>query len=122
MVQEWIEDGSGFRIPHIVGYKNVDRLKNKLAEHGCIFMKTEEVFDLPEKITVPVMVNSTKDFRYFMRNSIVTLPDGTELIGDTALNKRLYASQAMEYCTDKIYYFKRKVYRRHNEPKNIYTV
>lgn len=93
VVQEWIEDGSGFRIPHIVGYKNVDRLKNKLAEHGCIFMKTEEVFDLPEKITVPVMVNNTKEFGYFMRNSIVTLSDGTELIGDTALNKRLYARQ-----------------------------
>ena len=37
---EWIEDhSSGFKIPHIVGYKNVDRLKMKLAEHGAIFMK-----------------------------------------------------------------------------------
>lgn len=24
VVQEWIEDGSGFKIPHIVGYKNVE--------------------------------------------------------------------------------------------------
>lgn len=103
VVQEWIEDGSGFRIPHIVGYKNVDRLKGKLAEHGCIFMKTEEVFDIPEKITVPVMVSNTKEFRYFMRNSIVTLPDGTELIGDTALNKRLYARQLCgQYSTAKM--------------------
>lgn len=47
---EWIEDhNSGFRIPHVVGYKNVDRLKKKLAEHGAIFMKSEEVFDLPEQ-------------------------------------------------------------------------
>lgn len=103
VVQEWFEDGSGFRIPHIVGYKNVDRLKGKLAEHGCIFMKTEEVFDLPEKITVPVMISNTKEFRYFMRNSIVTLPDGTELIGDTALNKRLYARQLCgQYSTAKM--------------------
>lgn len=110
VVQEWIEDGSGFRIPHIVGYKNVDRLKNKLAEHGCIFMKTEEVFDLPEKITVPVMVNNTKDFRYFMQNSIVTLPDGTELIGDTALNKRLYARQLCgQYSTAKMTAFQNLV-------------
>lgn len=110
VVQEWIEDGSGFRIPHIVGYKNVDRLKNKLAEHGCIFMKTEEVFDLPEKITVPVMVNNTKEFRYFMRNSIVTLPDGTELIGDTALNKRLYARQLCgQYSTAKMTAFQNLV-------------
>ena len=106
VVQEWIEDGSGFKIPHIVGYKNVDRLKMKLKQHGCIFMKTEEVFDLPEKVTVPVMVTNTKEFRYFMRNSIVTLPDGTELIGDTSLNKRLYARQLCgQYSTAKLVAF-----------------
>lgn len=39
---EWIEGSeSGFRIPHITGYKNVDRLKMKLADHGAIFMKSE---------------------------------------------------------------------------------
>ena len=66
-------------------------------------MKTEEVFDLPEKITVPVMVSNTKEFRYFMRNSIVTLPDGTELIGDNTLNKRLYARQLCgQYSTAKL--------------------
>lgn len=103
VVQEWIEDGSGFKMPVIVGYKNVDRLKDKLKQHGCIFMKTEEVFDLPEKITVPVMVSNTKEFRYFMRNSIVTLPDGTELIGDNTLNKRLYARQLCgQYSTAKL--------------------
>ena len=103
VVQEWIEDGSGFKMPVIVGYKNVDRLKDKLKQYGCIFMKTEEVFDLPEKITVPVMVSNTKEFRYFMRNSIVTLPDGTELIGDNTLNKRLYARQLCgQYSTAKL--------------------
>lgn len=103
VVQEWIEDGSGFKMPVIVGYKNVDRLKDKLKQHGCIFMKTEEVFDLPEKITVPIMVSNTKEFRYFMRNSIVTLPDGTELIGDNTLNKRLYARQLCgQYSTAKL--------------------
>lgn len=93
VVTEWIDDDSGFRIPVITGYKNVDRLKSKLKQHGCIFMKTEEVFDLPEKIQIPVMVNNSKDFSRFMRNSIVELLDGTELIGDTALTKRLYARQ-----------------------------
>lgn len=110
VVQEWIEDGSGFKIPHIVGYKNVDRLKMKLKQHGCIFMKTEEVFDLPEKVTIPVMVTNTKEFRYFMRNSIVTLPDGTELIGDTSLNKRLYARQLCgQYSTAKLAAFQNLV-------------
>lgn len=93
VVTEWIDDDSGFRIPVITGYKNVDRLKSKLKQYGCIFMKTEEVFDLPEKIQIPVMVNNSKEFSRFMRNSIVELPDGTELIGDTALTKRLYARQ-----------------------------
>lgn len=93
VVTEWIDDDSGFRIPVITGYKNVDRLKSKLKQHGCIFMKTEEVFDLPEKIQILVMVNNSKEFSRFMRNSIVELPDGTELIGDTALTKRLYARQ-----------------------------
>lgn len=92
VVTEWIEDDSGFKIPVIVGYKNVDRLKAKLKQYGCIFMKTEEVFDLPEQINIPIMVSNTKEFRYFMRNSIVTIED-KELIGDTALTKRMYARQ-----------------------------
>ena len=93
VVQEWIEDDSGFKIPHITGYKNVDRLKDKLKQYGCVFMKTEEVFDLPEQVQIPVMVNNTKEYFRFMRKSIVELPDGTELIGDDKLTKRLYARQ-----------------------------
>jgi SNF2 family DNA or RNA helicase len=93
VITEWLEDDSGFKIPVITGYKNVDRLKDKLKQHGCIFMKSEEVFDLPEQIFVPVTVNTTKEYRKFMRNSLVTLPDGTELIGDTKLTKRMYARQ-----------------------------
>lgn len=92
-VTEKIDDGSGFKRNVIVDYKNVDRLKMKLKQHGCIFMKTEEVFDLPEQVQIPVEVTNTKEFRYFMRNSIVTLSDGTELIGDTKLTKRMYARQ-----------------------------
>lgn len=107
VIQEWIEDGSGFKIPHIVGYKNVDRLKAKLKQYGCIFMKTDEVFDLPDQVQIPVMITNTKEFRYFMRNSIVTLPDGTELIGDTALTKRLYARQLCgQYSSAKMAAFK----------------
>lgn len=93
VVEEWIEDGdSGFKMRVIVGYKNVDRLKAKLKQYGCIFMKTEEVFDLPEQIVIPVMVTNTKEFRYFMRNSVVTIED-KKLIGDTRLTKRMYARQ-----------------------------
>lgn len=92
-VTEKIDDGSAFKRNVIVDYKNVDRLKLKLKQHGCIFMKTDEVFDLPEQVQIPVEVTNTKEFRYFMRNDLVTLSDGTELIGDTKLTKRMYARQ-----------------------------
>ncbi len=94
---EWIEEASGFRIPHVIGYKNVDRLKMKLADHGAVFMKTEDAWKLPQTRAVTVDVKATKEYREFMKNSIVTVKDPTgkeiELIGDTTLTKRLYARQ-----------------------------
>lgn len=94
---EWIEDhNSGFRIPQVVGYKNVDRLKRKLAEHGAIFMKSEEVFDLPEQVIIPVYSKPTKEYRKFMRDAVITI-DGREFIGDTILSKRIYARMMCSY-------------------------
>lgn len=83
---------NGFPIRVIKGYKNVDRLKRKLAQYGAVFMKSEEVFDLPEKFDNKIMVNSTKEYRKFIRTSIVAI-DGKDLVGDTTLTKRLYARQ-----------------------------
>lgn len=94
---EWIEDhNSGFRIPHVVGYKNVDRLKKKLAEHGAIFMKSEEVFDLPEQMMIPIHSKATKEYRKFMRDEVITI-EGRELIGDTILSKRIYSRMMCSY-------------------------
>jgi SNF2 family DNA or RNA helicase len=94
---EWIEDhNSGFKIPHVVGYKNVDRLKKKLAEHGAIFMKSEEVFDLPEQVVIPVHSKPTKEYWKFMRDEIITI-EGREFIGDTILSKRIYARMMCSY-------------------------
>ena len=94
---EWIEDhNSGFRIPHVVGYKNVDRLKMKLAEHGAIFMKSEEVFDLPEQTVIPIHSKAPKEYRKFMRDEVITI-DGREFIGDTILSKRIYARMMCSY-------------------------
>lgn len=83
---------NGFPIRVIKGYKNVDRMKRKLAQYGAVFMKSEEVFDLPEKFDNKIMVNSTKEYRKFIRTSIVAI-DGKDLVGDTTLTKRLYARQ-----------------------------
>nr|DAZ28276.1 MAG TPA: Chromatin remodeling complex ATPase [Caudoviricetes sp.] len=94
---EWIEDhNSGFRIPHVVGYKNVDRLKKKLAEHGAIFMKSEEVFDLPEQMMIPIHSKPTKEYRKFMRDEVITI-EGREFIGDTILSKRIYSRMMCSY-------------------------
>lgn len=94
---EWIEDQeSGFRIPHITGYKNVERLKARLAAHGAIFMKSDEVFDLPEQTFIPVYAKATKEYKQFMRNEIIVV-DGREFIGDTILSKRIYARMLCSY-------------------------
>lgn len=123
METEWIEDSSsGFKRQVIVGYKNVDRLKRKLAQHGAIFMKTEEVFELPDQEEITIKVPNTKEYKYFIKNSYIDLDllnlhqfhddsdfntnDLTphkELVGDTVLVKMLYARQLCgQYCKDKI--------------------
>lgn len=94
---EWIEDhSSGFRIPHVVGYKNVDRLKKKLAEHGAIFMKSEEVFDLPEQLILTIYSKATKEYRKFMKDEVITIGE-REFVGDTILSKRIYSRMMCSY-------------------------
>lgn len=108
---EWIEDHeSGFRIPHVVGYKNVDRLKMKLAEHGAVFMKSEEVFDLPDQVVIPVNSRPTKEYRKFMKDSVITV-DGREYVGDTILAKRIYARMMCSFLNpERVAAFKDLVY------------
>ena len=73
-------------------YKNTDRLKKKMSEHGAIFKKTEECFQLPEQTFTKVMVNSTKEYKRFQKDSIIEI-DGQELVGDTTLTKLLFSRQ-----------------------------
>jgi hypothetical protein len=87
-------------------YKNVDRLKEKLRENGAVFMKTEEVFDLPEQTFITVDVPVSKEYKKFMKDCIITV-DGEELVGDTTLTKRLYARQLCgQYNKEKLQAFK----------------
>jgi SNF2 family DNA or RNA helicase len=104
---EWIVDGStGFKREVVVGYKNTDRLRRKLADHGAIFMKTEEAFDLPEQTEINLYVKPTKEYFEFMKESIVTTKDGIELVGDCILTKMLYARQLCgQYNEDKLQAF-----------------
>jgi SNF2 family DNA or RNA helicase len=93
-------------------YKNVERLKQKMRDHGAVFMKTEEVFDLPEQNFIRINVPTTKEYRKFKKNRLITIDiknlcefkddsdfygkDVTpriELVGDSILSFRLYQRQ-----------------------------
>lgn len=73
-------------------YKNVERLKSKLREHGAVFLKTEDVIDLPKQNFIPVMVDKPKQYKELMKDSYTKIGD-TEFIAMTSLTKRLYARQ-----------------------------
>ena len=87
-------------------YKNVDRLKQKMRDHGAIFMKTEECFDLPEQNFITVTVPTSKEYRKFKKDSIITMDD-VELVGDTTLTKMLYQRMLCgQYNQEKLEAFK----------------
>ena len=96
----------GFPILIIDGYKNEERLKRKMRLHGCHFLKTDEVFDLPEQIYQTISIPTTKEYRKFRKDSIVMLED-IEIVGDTTLTKMLYERQLCgQYNADKLEAFK----------------
>lgn len=73
-------------------YKNVERLKQKMRDHGAVFMKTEEVFDLPAQNFIRIDIPTTKEYRKFKKDQLVTV-DGVEFVGDSLLSYRLYQRQ-----------------------------
>ncbi len=106
----WTKISVGSEIHKIVDkdepYKNVDRLKRKLHEHGAVFMKTEECFDLPGQNFVKQFVDVPKEYNFFRKHGIVTI-DGNELVGDTTLTKILYSRQiCSQYNKHKIEAFR----------------
>lgn len=95
-------DVGGFKIPKVIGYKNTERLKQKLYQHGAIFMKTEDVFNLPEQVEIVIQVDNTKEYKKFNKDRLITI-DGIELVGDTSLTKMLYLRQlASQYNKNKL--------------------
>ena len=90
-------------------YKNVDRLKRKLKEHGAVFMKTEDVISLPEQVFIPVKIKPSKEYKRFEKTHVLELPE-EDLIGDTELTFRLskrklcgmYSNEKLEAFKDLI--------------------
>lgn len=95
-------DVGGFNIKVVTGYKNVGRLKRKMRSYGCNFLKTDEVFDLPAQTFTDVKINTSKDYRKFKKDKIITV-SGCELVGDTTLTQMLYERQLCGlYNADKL--------------------
>ena len=69
-------------------YKNIDELKQMFRDNDSIFMKTEEVMTLPEQRTIKVNCPIAPDYRKFLKNKILTLPD-REFVGNSSLSFRL---------------------------------
>ena len=84
--------GGGYPVKLVDGYKNVDDLRHKLSEYGAIFMKTDEVFNLPSQIDSNISVPVTKDYKTFLKKRYLIIND-FELVGDTPLKRMLYARQ-----------------------------
>jgi SNF2 family DNA or RNA helicase len=108
---KWV-DRDGYWDKQILGYKNVDHLKRKLAKYGAIFKKTEEVIDLPEQVEQIINLEPDKKYKQFQKNHYISMWQGPErepieLIGDTVLTKILYERQLCgQYLTDKLEAFK----------------
>lgn len=104
---EWIEEDTGFKREVIRGYKNTEHLMKRLSQFGAVFMKTEEVIDLPEQIEQNIMLEPTKQYKLFTKNQYLMMPDGTELVGDNTLTRMLYQRQLCgQYHDEKIQAFK----------------
>lgn len=89
----WIEtEKNGYPVKIVTGYKNVNELKTTLRQYGAVFMKTDEVFSLPEQIITDVHTATTRDYRTFIRDRIITI-DNKTLVGSTPLTALLYARQ-----------------------------
>lgn len=109
------EDNEGFPLMIIDGYKNEERLKRKMRQHGCHFLMTDEVFDLPEQIHQMIRIDTTKEYRIFRKDRVVSInidlgnEQGidfeleTTFVGDTTLTKMLYERQlCSQYNQDKL--------------------
>ena len=103
---KWVDYG-GFMQQVVTGYKHVEHLKKKLKEHGAVFLKTEEVLNLPEQIEQKIMLQRSKEYNTFARDGYIALPDGIEMFGDNSLTKMLYARQLCgQYHTGKLEAFR----------------
>lgn len=73
-------------------YKNVDELKSKMSDLGCVFMKTEEVIDLPQQRFIDVPVKKSKYYKTFEKDGYVDCGE-VEYISNGPAQDMLYLRQ-----------------------------
>lgn len=87
-------------------YKNIDELKSMLRNRGAVFMKTEEVIDLPEQRFITVANPTSGSYKKFLKTKLIEIND-KELVGDTSLSYRLGLRMlASGYSSEKLSAFK----------------
>ena len=80
------------KIKIVTGYKNVPELKALMKVLGCVFLKTEDVMDLPEQVDIIKEIPAIPEYKQFSKHRITEI-DNTVMIGDTPLKRRLYKRQ-----------------------------
>lgn len=80
----------------VVGYKNIERLKSKLANYGAVFMETEDAIALPDVNDQVINITPPGRYRQFLKDR-VSIIDGEEIIGDTPLKTMLGCRKICAY-------------------------
>lgn len=97
---------NGFPLLVIDGYKNTDRMKRKMRQHGAHFLQESDLFELPEQVFQTIRVPVTKEYKRFKHDRIVKY-NGIELVGDTVLTNMLYQRQLCgQYNIEKLEAFR----------------
>lgn len=73
-------------------YKNVDELKQVMKDLGCVFLRTDEIIDLPEQRFINVWVKPSKYYNTFIKDGYIDCGD-TEYISSSPATDMLYARQ-----------------------------
>lgn len=73
-------------------YKNVDELKNVMKDLGCIFMKTDDVLDLPQQRFIDVPIVKSKFYKTFEKDGYVDI-EGIEHVSKTPVQNMLILRQ-----------------------------
>lgn len=73
-------------------YKNVDELKSKMYDLGCVFMKTDEVIELPQQRFIDVPIKASKYYKTFVKDGYVDCGD-YEYISSSPTTDMLYQRQ-----------------------------